>query len=75
MEHVERPWEWMVNIEACFKKYVCIIAPWQWREHRHPIDTFRYMPDGMRSLFNYAKIKEIEIIKNKSGHLVGIGGR
>jgi len=75
MEHVERPWEWIVSLATYFKKYICIIAPWQWREHRHPIDTFRYMPDGMRSLFNYAGIKVIEIIKDSRYHCVGIGER
>ena len=73
MEHVERPWEWMVTLTTYFTKYICIIAPWQWREHRHPIDTFRYMPDGMRSLFNYAGIKVLEIIKDSRYHCVGIG--
>jgi hypothetical protein len=73
MEHVERPWEWIVSLAAYFTKYICIIAPWQWREHRHPIDTFRYMPDGMRSLFNYAGINVLEIIKDSRYHCVGIG--
>ena len=73
MEHVERPWEWLKDLTYYFTKYICIMAPWQWREHKHPIDTFRYMPDGMRSLFRYADIYPLEIIKDKSYHCVGIG--
>ena len=72
MEHVSRPWEWLKNLTNYFTKYICIIAPWQWREHRYPIDTYRYLPDGMRDLFDYADIKVIEIIKDKTD-VVGIG--
>jgi len=30
--------------------WVCIIAPWTWQEHRHPVDCWRILPDGMRFL-------------------------
>jgi len=72
MEHVERPWEWLKDLIPYFKKYICIIAPWTAREHRHPIDTFRFLPDGMRILFKDAGIKDLEIIKDAS-LVMGIG--
>lgn len=72
MEHVERPWEWIRQIALYSRRFICVIAPNTWREHRYPIDTFRYFPDGMRSLFKYANIKEIEIF-SKGVDTIGIG--
>lgn len=72
MEHVRRPWEWLDNLVGYFTKYICIIAPNTWPEHRYPIDTYRYYPDGMRDLFDYAGIKDIEIFK-KGVDTIGIG--
>ena len=65
LEHVKRPWDWLKMISQFSDKWICIIAPHTFHEHRFPIDTYRYFPDGMRDLFEYAGIKEIEIIKNK----------
>jgi len=72
MEHVCRPWQWLQNLSYYFKEYICIIAPNTWEEHRFPIDTYRYFPDGMRDLFDYAGIKEVEIFKSNKD-TVGIG--
>ena len=60
MEHVERPWEWLRDLRDYFKKYICIITVHTWHEHRHPLDTYRYFPDGMRALFRCAGIKEVK---------------
>lgn len=72
MEHVNRPWDWLASLTAYFTKYICIIAPNTHPEHKHPIDTYRYFPDGMRDLFDYAKIKELEILK-RGDDTIGIG--
>ena len=72
MEHVLHPWDWLKNLSKYFTKYICIIAPHTWEEHRYPYDTYRYMPDGMRDLFNYVGITEVEIIKDKKDTM-GIG--
>jgi hypothetical protein len=74
IEHVEQPWEFLTDLKKYFKTYICIIAPWHGHEHRYPVDTFRYLPDGMRALFKYAGIKELEISKDKID-TIGIGGR
>ena len=29
---------------------ICIIAPRGFKEHRHPVDCWRFLPDGMRAL-------------------------
>lgn len=72
MEHVKRPWEWLKNLTLYFKLYICIIVPNTWEEHKCPIDTYRYYPDGMRDLFEYAGIKEVRIYRDKR-MTVGIG--
>lgn len=72
MEHVNRPWEWLKNLTNFFNKYICIIVPNTWDEHRFPIDTYRYFPDGMKDLFEYAGIKELEIFRDYCD-TIGIG--
>ena len=72
MEHVKRPWEWLKNLVQYFTQYICIIAPNQHQEHKYPIDTYRYFPDGMRDLFEYAGIKELEIFRYYKD-TIGIG--
>jgi len=72
MEHVKHPWDWLKNLTQYFKKYICIIAPNTIKEHRYPIDTYRYYPDGMRDLFDYAEITAIEIFK-AGNDTIGIG--
>ena len=73
MEHVKRPWDWLKNLVQYFTKYICIVVPNTCPEHRYPIDTYRYFPDGMRDLFEYACIKPIEIFK-QGQDTIGIGG-
>jgi hypothetical protein len=63
LEHVEYPWEFLTNLKKYFKHMICIIVPNTLHEHRYPIDCYRFFPDGMRALFKYAHIKEIEILK------------
>lgn len=72
MEHVTRPWDWLKTLALYHKHFICIIAPNTWTEHRYPLDTYRYFPDGMRDLFEYANIKELEIFK-KGKDTIGIG--
>lgn len=72
MEHVNHPWDWLKSLKPYFKKYICIIAPNTWKEHKYPIDTYRYFPDGMRDLFEYAGITVFKIFKSDKD-TVGIG--
>jgi hypothetical protein len=74
MEHVKRPWDWLKSLYPYYSKYICIIAPHTWIEHKHPFDTYRYFPDGMRDLFEYAGIREI-LIKKSKNDTMGIGGK
>jgi len=72
MEHVNRPWEWLKNLKQYFKMYICIIVPNRSHEHRYPIDTYRYFPDGMRDLFDYAGIIPAEI-RRAGNDTIGVG--
>jgi hypothetical protein len=66
MEHVRRPWEWLKNNMNYVVPggFICIIVPYSQDEHKCPLDTYRYLPDGMRDLFEYAGIEVIEIFKS-----------
>jgi hypothetical protein len=74
MEHVQQPWKWLKSLTKYYNQYICIIAPNTCREHRYPIDTYRYFPDGMKDLFEYAKIPVIEVFKS-GDDTIGIGGK
>lgn len=72
LEHVRQPWEFLASLKKYFAQYICVIAPNTYGLHEYPIDTFRYFPDGMRSLFEVAGIREVAIYKDKRD-TVGIG--
>ena len=72
LEHVRKPWEWIKQITSHSRKYVCIIAPHTWEEHKYPIDCWRVFPDGMRVLFEEANLTEVLITKQDRDTL-GIG--
>jgi hypothetical protein len=74
MEHVKRPWMWLSDLSRLFRRYICIIAPNRWPEHRYPVDTYRYYPDGMRDLFEYAGIVPLEI-RRVGVDTIGVGGK
>jgi len=58
MEHVEDLHRWSKAVKKIIKPggFLCITTPWKINEHRHPIDCWRIMPDGMRWLFKDMKI-------------------
>lgn len=63
LEHTEAPWLWIKEMVKYLKKdgLVCIIAPWAWNIHNHPIDCWRVLPDGMRYLLgDWAGLEVLE---------------
>jgi hypothetical protein len=72
MEHVKRPWEWLTTLSELYRRYICIIAPNTWNEHRCPIDCYRFFPDGMKALFEYAGIASLEI-RMVGDDTIGVG--
>lgn len=63
LEHVEDLHLWIQKFDFVLKPrgLVCIIAPWQWRIHRYPLDCWRILPDGMRFLLE--KICKFEVLE------------
>jgi SAM-dependent methyltransferase len=63
MEHMEFPWIWITELARVLKKggTCCIIAPAKIHEHRYPIDTYRYYPDGMRALAKWAGLEVVSV--------------
>jgi SAM-dependent methyltransferase len=61
-EHIEFPWITITEISRVLKQggLVCIIAPSAGKEHRYPVDCYRYYPDGMRALTKWAKLEVLE---------------
>ena len=59
LEHVRWPWVWIDQVSSLVKPngLVIVIAPWQWGEHRHPLDCWRILRDGMRALFEWSNLK------------------
>ena len=66
LEHAARPWELMVGMRGRLVPggWLCVVAPSGGFEHRHPIDCWRFYPDGMRELCRYAGLTEVECYKN-----------
>jgi SAM-dependent methyltransferase len=62
LEHVSQPWTWMQQLALKLKPkgIAIIIAPSQGPQHRFPVDCYRYLPDGMRSLCDWSLLTVIE---------------
>jgi SAM-dependent methyltransferase len=62
IEHIEYPWVWFKEVARVLKTggLCCIIAPAVIHEHRYPIDTYRYYPDGMRALAKWSGLTVLE---------------
>tara|TARA_B100000035_G_scaffold306759_1_gene309176 strand:+ start:867 stop:1610 length:744 start_codon:yes stop_codon:yes gene_type:complete len=61
IEHIEFFWLTMEEIVRITKEHglICIIAPNGFKEHRYPVDCWRFFSDGMVALARYF---ELEII-------------
>lgn len=71
IEHIPYPW---ITFEQIAKKLkpggiACIIAPSRGPVHRYPVDCYRFYPDGMRALAEWAGLiaMEASYIEGKSG--------
>ena len=61
-EHIEFFWLTMLEVSRVLKHrgLCCVIAPSSGPEHRYPVDCWRYYPDGMRALANFARLDVME---------------
>ncbi len=63
LEHVEYFWITMLEVSRVLKPggLACIIVPSGGPEHRYPVDCWRFYPDGMRALANFARLTALGI--------------
>lgn len=69
LEHVEYFWITLLEISRVLKPggLACIIVPSGGPEHRYPLDCWRFYPDGMNALANFARLIPIEIYTQWNG--------
>jgi SAM-dependent methyltransferase len=53
MEHVAAIWLWVPELVRLLRAggLLVVVAPHTWHEHRHPMDYWRILPQGMKYLF------------------------
>jgi SAM-dependent methyltransferase len=77
LEHVPAIWDWITDLASACKPggEVIIIAPTNWPYHEAPFDCWRVFPDGMRGLFEHARLKvQFVTCESDSGeHVENIG--
>jgi hypothetical protein len=61
-EHILNPWDATRNIKNLLNQngYILCIAPFSWRYHACPLDTYRYTHTGLRYIFE--RLNSIEHI-------------
>jgi len=69
LEHVEFFWLTMLEISRVLKPggLACIIVPSGGYEHRFPLDCWRFYPDGMRVLANFARLNTLDVYTQWEG--------
>lgn len=61
MEHVRKPWVWIRELARICKTggHVITINPVSWPYHEYPIDCWRAYPEGMKALYEDAKLQVV----------------
>lgn len=61
IEHVPMPWKWIFELKRICKEggLIIIIAPFVGQQHGQ-MDTFRFLPQGLEALSEYAGLSVIE---------------
>jgi len=65
-EHIEFFWVTMTEMVRILKKggIICIIAPNGFKEHRYPVDCWRFFSDGMVALARYTNLEILHVHTN-----------
>jgi SAM-dependent methyltransferase len=63
-EHIQYFWITMLEIARVLKTrgICCVLAPSSGPEHRYPLDCWRFYPDGMVSLAQFAQLETLEAV-------------
>lgn len=67
-EHIEFFWKTMEEMTRVLKEdgLLCIIAPQGFKEHRFPVDCYRFFSDGMISLARYVGLEPLHAHTNSA---------
>ncbi len=65
-EHIEYFWLTMAEMVRVTKDLICVIAPHGFKEHRHPVDCWRFLTDGMIALARYYELEILHASTNKA---------
>ena len=62
LEHCENPFRLTAEMVRVLKpgRLILLTAPWQWREHKWPLDCWRILPDGMRAMMREVGVEPVE---------------
>jgi hypothetical protein len=68
LEHSPHPWKMVTEMARVLRPggVMCLIAPWSWVIHRHPLDCFRILPDGMLSMLVDAQVSPLQCFSNET---------
>src|SRR5262245_9496749 len=63
-EHIKYFWVTMLEIARVLRigGICCILAPSSGPEHRYPVDCWRFYPDGLGALAEFARLETVEAI-------------
>lgn len=69
-EHMPRFWLMWLEMVRVVRPggYIFVIAPSRGYEHRHPVDCWRFYPDGYRALGEYGGVETLEAWTDWDGH-------
>lgn len=61
LEHVRKPWRWLPELARVCRRggHVVTISPVNWPYHEAPIDCWRVYPEGLRALYEEAKLEVV----------------
>ena len=76
LEHCEYFWLVFEEIYRVLKPngIACIIVPSSGPEHKHPVDCWRFFPDGMKAVCKYSGLKVIKAETDWSPDVESDGG-
>jgi len=61
-EHVEFPWASILEIARVLRPngLLCMVVPSSGRQHRYPVDCWRFYPDGLAALAGWAGLEVLQ---------------
>ena len=79
IEHVARLETFFIDLAHCIKHggLLCVVTPTDIHEHRHPLDCWRILPDGLRHLLDVSSfdVLKVEVTDGQHKDLFGVATR